>query len=124
MKTPEDIFDICYASYRAACCGCGELPALQPIKAKTGARRSSKPGKADYIVDFANAGRAALKGAEMHSLLVLFEVYHLGQAPWSAAWRHVGVNEITAADWLNEIRAIVGNELKARGLYPPGEYFG
>lgn len=124
MKTPEDIFDICYGAYRAACCGRSELPALEATKAKSGRRRSSKAGKSDYIVDFAKAGRAALKAAEMHSRLVLFEVYHLGQAPWSAAWKHVGVNEITAADWLNEIRAIVGNELKARGLYPPGEYFG
>jgi hypothetical protein len=56
-------------------------------------------------------------------LLVLFRVYYLGGAEYSAARRHMGISEITWGDWSEEIRGSVGKELMKVGVFPPARYF-
>jgi hypothetical protein len=79
------------------------------------------------------AGAAEVKGKQEEacstgvfrraSLLVMFRVYHLGGAEYSAARRHLGISEITWGDWSEEIRAAVGRELMRAGVFPPARYF-
>jgi hypothetical protein len=57
------------------------------------------------------------------SLLVMFRVYYLGGAEYSAARRHMGISEITWGDWSEEIRGAVGRELMRAGVFPPARYF-
>src|SRR5579863_3519850 len=40
-----------------------------------------------------------------------------------AARRHLGISELTWADWAEEIRGRVGRELTRSGLFPPSKYF-
>jgi hypothetical protein len=57
------------------------------------------------------------------SLLVMFRVYYLGGAEYSAARRHMGISEVTWSDWSEEIRGAVGRELMKVGMFPPARYF-
>jgi hypothetical protein len=57
------------------------------------------------------------------SLLVLFRVFYLGGAEYSAARRHMGISEITWGNWSEEIRGAVGKELMKTGVFPPARYF-
>jgi len=57
------------------------------------------------------------------SRMVMFRVYYLGGAEYQAARRHLGISEITWADWAEEIRTRVGQELTRAGVFPPSRYF-
>ena len=57
------------------------------------------------------------------SRMAMFRVYYLGGAEYHAARRHLGISELTWADWAEEIRARVGRELKSAGVFPPSKYF-
>jgi hypothetical protein len=55
--------------------------------------------------------------------MAMFRVYYLGGAEYSSARRHLGISEITWADWAEEIRGLVGRELTRTGVFPPARYF-
>jgi hypothetical protein len=57
------------------------------------------------------------------SRMTLFRLYYLGGAEYGAARRHLGISEITWADWAEEIRRAVGRELTRAGVFPPSKYF-
>ena len=57
------------------------------------------------------------------SRLAMFRVYYLGGAEYQAARRHLGISELTWADWAEEIRRRVGGELTRAGIFPPSKYF-
>lgn len=57
------------------------------------------------------------------SRMAMFRVYYLGGAEYQAARRHLGISEVTWADWAEEIRRSVGRELTRMGLFPPSKYF-
>jgi hypothetical protein len=57
------------------------------------------------------------------SLMAMFRVYYLGGAEYQAARRHLGISELTWADWAEEIRRLTGRELTRAGLFPPSKYF-
>jgi hypothetical protein len=57
------------------------------------------------------------------SRMVMFRMYYLGGAEYQAARRHLGISELTWADWAEEIRTRVGKELSRTGVFPPSKYF-
>jgi len=57
------------------------------------------------------------------SRMAMFRVYYLGGAEYQAARRHLGISELTWADWSDEIRRVVGRELTRAGVFPPSKYF-
>jgi hypothetical protein len=57
------------------------------------------------------------------SRMAMFRVYYLGGADYEAARRHLGISELTWADWAEEIRKDVGRELTRAGVFPPSKYF-
>ena len=57
------------------------------------------------------------------SRMAMFRVYYLGGADYQAARRHLGISELTWADWADEIRTSVGRELARSGVFPPSKYF-
>ena len=57
------------------------------------------------------------------SRMAMFRVYYLGGAEYQAARRHLGISELTWADWAEEIRTRVGRELAQTGVFPPSKYF-
>lgn len=146
-------FDVCHDVYRAAREAIDEkIPTLNLEAAgKYSWRPDRMPRLAEFVCDFARAGERALGdggGGGMASrktflsrmevkrrqaepcptfrrshLLVMFRVFYLGGAEYSAARRHVGISEITWADWSQEIRAVVGKELMRAGVFPPARYF-
>jgi len=63
------------------------------------------------------------QGAFRASRMAMFRVYYLGGAEYEAARRHLGISEITWADWADEIRGRVGRELTRAGVFPPSKYF-
>jgi regulator of protease activity HflC (stomatin/prohibitin superfamily) len=57
------------------------------------------------------------------SRMAMFRVFYLGGAEYVAARRHLGIGEITWADWAEEIRRVVGRELVRSRVFPPSKYF-
>ncbi len=122
---PCDAFDICHEVY---------VNARQVLDHKLGTiqlERASKylwrpgyrPRLAEFVADFALAGQRALGARALASRLVLFRVYYLGGAEYHAARRHLGISELTFANWADEVRDRVGRELLRAGMFPPGRYF-
>jgi hypothetical protein len=126
-------FDVCHDVYRAA---------REVIDAKIPTLNLESSGKymwhpdrmprlAEYVCDFARAGERALEGrGKLHPLasfrasrMAMFRVYYLGGAEYKAARRHLGISELTWADWAEEIRTRVGRELTNAGVFPPSKYF-
>ena len=71
-----------------------------------------------------NAFRASLSHNTLRaSRMTMFRVYYLGGAEYQAARRHLGISELTWADWAEEIRRLAGRELTRAGLFPPSKYF-
>ncbi len=66
---------------------------------------------------------SASQGQFRASRVAMFRVYYLGGADYQAARRHLGISELTWADWAEEIRRDVGRELTRTGVFPPSKYF-
>ncbi len=134
-------FDVCHDVYRAA---------REVIDTKISTINLESSGKyvwhpdrlprlGEYVCDFARAGERALGDSGQVSTrpsfvrtgpsfvrasrLAMFRVYYLGGADYAAARRHLGISELTWADWAEEIRARVGRELTRSGVFPPSKYF-
>jgi hypothetical protein len=76
----------------------------------------------------ANACSTGLRASPSHnsfraSRMAMFRVYYLGGAEYQAARRHLGISELTWADWGEEIRRLAGREFTRAGLFPPSKYF-
>jgi hypothetical protein len=126
-------FDVCHDVYRAA---------REVIDTKIPTLNMESSGKymwhpdraprlAEYVADFARAGERALEvrgqlrssTSLRASRMAMFRVYYLGGAEYHAARRHLGISELTWADWAEEIRTRVGRELTNAGVFPPSKYF-
>jgi len=140
-------FDVCHEVYR------GAREVIDTKIATLGLESSGKymwhpdrlPRLGEYVADFELAGERALgreagvrgeaiegkksrwesygTGGYRASRMAMFRIYYLGGAEYSAARRHLGISEITWADWAEEIRTKVGRELTRAGMFPPSRYF-
>jgi hypothetical protein len=122
---PEFVFDVCHDVY---------LLAREALSGKLGTtdlssrdkylwRPDLRPHLAEYVADFALAGRNALKAPAFASRLAMFDVFHVAAAECGDARRHLGIGEITWNQWLEDVRLRVGRELLRRGMFPPRDYF-
>jgi hypothetical protein len=144
-------FDVCHDVYRAAREVIDtKIPTLNlESSGKYMWHPDRMPRLAEYVADFARAGERALEGrgelrhstsfraspslgplrtSPSHgplraSRVAMFRVYYLGGAEYNAARRHLGISELTWADWAEEIRTRVGRELTDAGVFPPSKYF-
>lgn len=132
-------FDVCHDVYRAAREVIDtKIPTLSlESSGKYTWHPDRMPRLGEYVCDFARAGERALddpgesnlrwapSGAHTRraSRMAMFRVYYLGGAEYQAARRHLGISEITWADWAEEIRTRVGRELTRSGVFPPSKYF-
>ena len=136
-------FDVCHDVYCAAREAIdNKIPTLNAeASGKYLWRPDRMPRLAEYVCDFARAGERALgfyamqkrnKGRQAEanptvpfraSRMAMFRVYYLGGAEYHAARRHLGISELTWADWAEEIRKLVGRELTRTGVFPPSKYF-
>ena len=135
-------FDVCHDVYLAAREAIDtKIPTLNAESSgKYQWRPDRMPRLAEYVCDFARAGERALgfnpfegtrKGRQAEacptlfraSRVAMFRVYYLGGADYQAARRHLGISELTWADWAEEIRKDVGRELTRAGVFPPSKYF-
>jgi hypothetical protein len=122
---PCDAFDICQEVYANA------RQVLDFKLSTVQLERSSKyvwrparlPRLAEFVADFARAGERALAARSLASRLILFRLYYLGGAEYHAARGHLGISELTFANWADQVRDLVGRELLRAGLFPPGRYF-
>jgi hypothetical protein len=144
-------FDVCHDVYLAARETIdAKIPTLNAeASGKYQWRPDRMPRLAEYVCDFARAGERALgeglcaeesNGRQAEacpiqfrarpsqkpfraSRMAMFRVYYLGGADYQAARRHLGISELTWADWAEEIRGLVGRELTRAGVFPPSKYF-
>ena len=144
-------FDVCYDVYLAAREAIDmKIPTLNAESSgKYQWRPDRMPRLAEYVCDFARAGERVLGGSSWEgknksrqaeacptllraspsqrpfraSRMAMFRVYYLGGADYHAARRHLGISELTWADWAEEIRRDVGRELTRAGVFPPSKYF-
>ena len=126
-------FDVCHDVYRAAREVIDtKIPILNlESSGKYTWHPDRLPRLGEYVCDFARAGERALEdpGRVRPSLprrasrMAMFRVYYLGGADYQAARRHLGISELTWADWAEEIRTRVGRELTRSGVFPPSKYF-
>jgi hypothetical protein len=135
-------FDVCHDVYRAAREAIDtKIPTLNmESSGKYQWHPDRLPRLAEFVADFARAGERALEGRGKlqaspslrtspsrsplrASRMAMFRVYYLGGAEYQAARRHLGISELTWADWAEEIRTCVGRELTYAGVFPPSKYF-
>jgi hypothetical protein len=120
-------FDVCHDVYRAAREVIDtKIPTLSlESSGKYMWHPDRMPRLSEYVCDFARAGERALgdPGSVRASRMAMFRVYYLGGAEYQAARRHLGISELTWADWSEEIRTRVGRELTRSGVFPPSKYF-
>jgi hypothetical protein len=126
-------FDVCHDVYRAAREVIDtKIPTLNlESSGKYMWHPDRMPRLAEYVADFARAGERALEGRGEFRLstslrasrMAMFRVYYLGGAEYRAARRHLGISELTWADWTEDIRTRVGRELTNAGVFPPSKYF-
>jgi hypothetical protein len=142
-------FDVCHDVYLAAREAIDTK--IATLNAESSGKYQWRPDRmprlAEYVCDFARAGERALgvdsrdrqsksRRAEdcptlyspsqrpfRASRMAMFRVYYLGGADYQAARRHLGISELTWADWAEEIRKGVGRELTRAGVFPPSRYF-
>jgi hypothetical protein len=119
-RLAEFVCDFARAGERAL----GETPGTG---GDAGVRWRERPARGNFPRGAEGKGRqaeACPTGAFRRAhLLVMFRVYYLGGAEYSAARRHMGISEITWADWCEEMRGTVGKELMRAGVFPPARYF-
>jgi hypothetical protein len=144
-------FDVCHDVYRAAREVIDSKIATMNMESsgKYMWHPDRMPRLAEYVCDFARAGERALEGNGFCSAsatrraslsreglrvnpsykglrasrMVMFRVYYLGGAEYQVARRHLGISELTWANWAEEIRTRVGRELTSAGVFPPSKYF-
>src|SRR5580704_4243643 len=124
-------FDVCHDVYRAAREVIDtKIPTLNlESSGKYTWHPDRLPRLTEYLADFARAGERALgaracsTGSLRASRMAMFRVYYLGGAEYHSARRHLGISELTWADWADEIRGRVGRELARAGVFPPSKYF-
>jgi hypothetical protein len=133
-------FDVCHDVYRAAREVIDtKIPILNlESSGKYTWHPDRLPRLGEYVCDFARAGERALgdpgrvraspprrasPSCVRASRMAMFRVYYLGGADYQAARRHLGISELTWADWAEEIRTRVGRELTRSGVFPPSKYF-
>src|ERR1700730_10300901 len=126
-------FDVCHDVYRAAREVIDtKIPTLNmESSGKYTWHPDRMPRLAEYVADFSRAGERALEGrGKLHastsfraSRMAMFRVCYLCGAEYQAARRHLGISELTWADWAEEIRTRVGQELARSGVFPPSRYF-
>jgi len=122
--SPEFAFDVCLEIYRNCVGKYGYIHALDPTALKEHRwKPDRKPRPQDFAADFCLAGQEALEGSELHSRLVLFNIYYAGACPYETARQWFRLSEMGWVRWTEEIRRIVGKELIRRGLFPPRKYF-
>ncbi len=86
-------------------------------------RASGRTGQARVPVLLERVRASPSQGQLRASRMVMFRVFYLGGAEYQAARRHLGISELTWADWAEEIRTRVGHELAQAGVFPPSKYF-
>src|SRR5579862_6678483 len=120
-------FDVCHDVYQAAREAIdNKIPTLNlESSGKYTWHPDRMPRLNEYVCDFARAGERALgdSGTVRASRMAMFRMYYLGGAEYQAARRHLGISELTWADWAEEIRTRVGGELARSGVFPPSRYF-
>jgi hypothetical protein len=84
---------------------------------------SAQNGLARVPVMLERVRASPSQGQLRASRMAMFRVYYLGGAEYKAARRHLGISELTWADWAEEIRRRVGQELSRSGVFPPSKYF-
>jgi hypothetical protein len=121
----EFAFDVAIEAYKNCVECCGYIHAMDPTAFKEHRwKPDRKPRPEDYIADFWLAGHAALEKAGLHSRLVLFDIFYMGNCPYEKARKWFGLSELGWVRWTEDIRRLVGEELIDRGLFPPKAYFG
>ncbi len=137
-------FDVCHELYRNAREVIDTKIATLNLEAsgKYSWHPDRVPRLAEYVCDFARAGERALGEAPPRSpgrlprgeyggsmlplrasRMVMFRMFYLGGAEYRVARGHLGISELTWADWAEEIRSRVGQELTRTGIFPPSRYF-
>jgi hypothetical protein len=83
----------------------------------------ARDGQVGMTVPSGRHRASASEGQPRASRMAMFRVFYLGGAEYQAARRHLGISELTWADWSEDIRTRVGRELASAGVFPPSKYF-
>ena len=81
------------------------------------------PKESSYCADFQRAGEVALRRRKnWHGRCGVFLLYFIADGPYKRAVKLSRLPERTFCNWLDQVRTVVGAELKRRGLHP-NEFF-
>lgn len=117
-------FDVAHETLRACIESAKYIHALDPTAFKEHRwKPATKPQPEDFICDFYLAGHQALDKKGLHSRVVLFDIYFMGNATYIRARNWFGLSEMGWVHRTEEIRRIVGAELIEREIFPPQKYF-
>ena len=118
--THAHIFDSCLERYKT----CKEI--AHNVRIGWGMEQSSGLAKNDvaqnFTIDFELAGERALSG--QGKKLLIFRAYLCGCVGYNSCVRLLRVRQDVFDQWTDEIRNQAGRELRRRGVWPVGKYFG
>lgn len=122
----RDVFEVCLGRYKEcrAQLDLGKITAINPAACAKTEPRNDAPRVLEYVIDFELAGKEALGVLPRWApRLKLFQIYYCQGFPYVEAIKIVGVRPGTFDYWAQEVKKIVGKELRTRGIFPPSAYF-
>ena len=129
---PAEIFDVTLRRVRECQAIAEGLRAATMIWAPTGGTRRVGNRVAEFVAEFALAGRQALgRNPRWRARAELFRLYYAEGRPYSQAREDLAqflkVDKLSPGTfdfWAAEIKKAVAPEIRRRGLFPPRLYFG
>ena len=117
-----EYFEVCHRRFRR----CQQLVLRAPKFTQSASPEypgPKWPKESSYCADFQRAGEIALRRRKnWHGRHGIFLLYYIGDCEFKRAVKLSRLPESTFCRWLNQVRDVVGAELKRRGLHP-NEFF-
>lgn len=110
-----EIFDIVLERVRECQALTGRIPAIRPDASANGGPSKVGNQLAEYVADFALAGKSALRSRRQ---LEIFQAFYVENTPYRQACELLKVKPGLLDFHCHQIKRAVGKKLRARGLFP------
>lgn len=121
----HEVFDVCHEVYRA--CQAILENKVSTIKLDMCPKYLWHPDRlpkvAEYAADFSIVARKVLDKPMLKGRWALFRLYFEGKTEYKRAIVLMRLRDSMFDRWADEVKFLVGRELKYQGLWPIGKYF-
>jgi DNA-directed RNA polymerase specialized sigma24 family protein len=117
---PSEIFDKCLERVREYQASAASIRSVRfDVEVNGGPTRTGNV-TAEYVAEFVLCARRSLK--RWPRRIDVFQLYFVEDRTVEEVMKALAIPEGTLKGWSNEVKKVVGSELKRSGLYPPSIY--